>query len=50
MFVGNSETPFETIHAQEGDIVKIHMFNELQLPWAIHWYEVSPLPHSMPKH
>ncbi|GIZ43742.1 hypothetical protein CKM354_000695800 [Cercospora kikuchii] len=37
MFVGNSETPFETIHAQEGDIVKIHMFNELQLPWAIHW-------------
>jgi hypothetical protein len=37
MFVGNSETPFKTINTREGDVVKINLFNEVQLPWMVHW-------------
>ncbi|GME63988.1 hypothetical protein GTA08_BOTSDO05764 [Neofusicoccum parvum] len=40
LFVGNSESPFPTINAYEGDLVNIHIHNDLGLPVSAHWVGV----------
>ncbi|EKG20709.1 Cupredoxin [Macrophomina phaseolina MS6] len=40
LFVGNSESPFPTINAHEGDMVNIHIHNDLGLPISAHWVGV----------
>lgn len=37
LFVGNSESPFPTINAWEGDLVRINIHNDLLLPTNLHW-------------
>lgn len=40
VFVGNSESPFPTINAREGDLVNVHIHNDLGLPISAHWVGV----------
>ncbi|EME47188.1 hypothetical protein DOTSEDRAFT_59673 [Dothistroma septosporum NZE10] len=41
LFVGNSESPFPTINAWEGDLVRINIHNDLSLPTNLHWVGVN---------
>jgi FtsP/CotA-like multicopper oxidase with cupredoxin domain len=41
MLVCNGETPCPTLYAQEGDIVELHVHNDLYAQSSIHWYVFS---------
>lgn len=38
MLVCNGQTPCPTLYAEEGDIVQLHVQNDLYAQSSIHWY------------
>ncbi|KAF2764147.1 Cupredoxin [Teratosphaeria nubilosa] len=40
-FVGNSESPFATINAHEGDTIRVHIHNDASLISTQHWVGVN---------
>lgn len=41
LFIGNSESPFATINCHEGDILNIHIQNDLGFPTNLHWVGIN---------
>lgn len=41
MLVCNGQTPCPTLYAEEGDIVELHVQNDLYAQSSIHWYVIK---------